>query len=490
MNAKVRGNRHILIAAVTALLIVMFLPVTGNAETMGTLSAKDLAQPGEGTGWSYDGTTLTLEAGYGFNIDDTLNCDVVNNGTVYGGTVNGCMITGETFNNGTIDNVAFDGTVNNNGTITYGLYRWDIKIVNNSGGIISGVSYVSVGCEILNYGTISSAIVLANVENHGIIEDCEFSDVAELNNCVDGTISKSIVNTDINNCGVLESNTVDSEVVNQSTGNIKSGTFNQKVTNNGIISGGSFEATVNNKEGAVINGGDFNYNRTDAGYSGHVYNYGTIENGNFYCPIINYNILKNGRFHSTVGNFAEIKGGNYYDFVTNEMTISGGSFSQIIFNNGVIDNSNGTVNGIAVYFDTENKSYDYIVYGKTILCEDLILMQNDTLTVPKGSTLTVPQGVTLNVSGGTVNKEGSLIVESGGEVITADRGQINEIQPASGNKNNEDTVKPTVKTQQVHAGDKIDSPQTGDYSDYNLWMVITALSTAVAGFVLIKRKNA
>ena len=112
----------------------------------------------------------------------------------------------------------------------------------------------TVGCETINYGTISGGIFQGKVTNFRTISGGTFQ--GEVNNWF--TISNGTFQKEVDNCGTIFDGTFQQPVNNSKT--ISGGIFQGKVTNFRTISGGTFEEVVEmneSTEGAKIEGGTF-----------------------------------------------------------------------------------------------------------------------------------------------------------------------------------------------------------------------------------------
>lgn len=109
----------------------------------------------------------------------------------------------------------------------------------------------TVGCEIINYGTISGGIFQGKVANFRTISGGTFQ--GDVNNYQ--TISDGTFQGKVDNDGVISGGTFQGEVYNDST--ISGGTFQSELYNfRGTISGGTFQGNVTNSSG-TISGGTF-----------------------------------------------------------------------------------------------------------------------------------------------------------------------------------------------------------------------------------------
>lgn len=545
MSKVLSKHGTLLAVALMLLLIVTLLPISASAD--GTVYIKPEKLQGEplsGTGWSYDGTTLTLQEGYNFAIDSStsVTCKVINYGTLVGGVV-GCHFTGDLDNYGTIENAAFSCTLTNYGRITDSQFNAGCVMTNAESGVVEGVeSWCILKDEVENYGTIKKSIVSGTVNNYGTIDEADCFVISTVNNYNNATINNSEIVGEFANAGIIESTTVNVEFTNAATGNIKSGTFNEAVTNNGTISGGEFANKVVNN--ALITNGTFNRVLSDGTYKGSVENHGTISGGNFNCTVTNYSVCENGNFYNAVSNFGTLSGGNYYDTVTNEGTISNGTFSAGVVNHktvtggtfkGLIANS-GTVSGcnaVAANYDSASGSTSYVVCGEATLSSDIILSNGDSMTVPEGAKLIIPNGVTLNAVKGALKVEGDIEVQNGGALITtaiqeeshnwaviigkytkdsvteADRetlsnavAKIDELlasndldddtravlEKAKAGANELLAYLDEVKDAPVTDGEK-EPPKTGDERNFGLIFAIMLLSATVTVFTYEKKKN-
>lgn len=112
----------------------------------------------------------------------------------------------------------------------------------------------TVGCETINYGTISGGTFQGKVANFRTISNGTFQ--REVNNY--RTISGGTFQADVDNNGTISNGTFQQPVNNSKT--ISGGIFQGKVTNFRTISGGTFEEVVEmnqSTEGATIKGGTF-----------------------------------------------------------------------------------------------------------------------------------------------------------------------------------------------------------------------------------------
>ena len=112
----------------------------------------------------------------------------------------------------------------------------------------------TVGCETINYGTISGGTFQGKVANFRTISNGTFQ--REVNNY--RTISGGTFQADVDNNGTISDGTFQQPVNNSKT--ISGGIFQGKVTNFRTISGGTFEEVVEmnqSTEGATIKGGTF-----------------------------------------------------------------------------------------------------------------------------------------------------------------------------------------------------------------------------------------
>ena len=112
----------------------------------------------------------------------------------------------------------------------------------------------TVGCETINYGTISDGTFQREVCNYGTISNGTFQ--REVNNY--RTISSGTFQADVDNNGTISNGTFQQPVNNSKT--IFGGIFQGKVTNFRTISGGTFEEVVKmneSTEGVKIEGGTF-----------------------------------------------------------------------------------------------------------------------------------------------------------------------------------------------------------------------------------------
>ena len=112
----------------------------------------------------------------------------------------------------------------------------------------------TVGCETINYGTISDGTFQGTVFNYGTISDGTFQ--GDVNNY--RTISGGTFQADVDNNGTISNGTFQQPVNNSKT--ILGGIFQRKVTNFRTISGGTFEEVVEMNEStevAKIEGGTF-----------------------------------------------------------------------------------------------------------------------------------------------------------------------------------------------------------------------------------------
>lgn len=470
MYREVKQIRHLFIAVVLTLALALFLPLQVHAAPIEVVNGNTITidldqlsnQAVSGTGWSYDGTTLTLDQGYIFSIDDAFECKVVNNGTINGGTVNGCSFEKEVVNNGVIDNVAFMDLITNNGTIGYSNYNLGGKLINNAEGVIKGISFLS--CEVVNYGTLEGSVVNSVVDNYGIMDDDECLALSRITNHDAAVIKNSVLHGSVKNTGTLKENTANGIIDNEADGTIESGSYTavtnkgtieagdfSGVDNYGVINDGMYQGEINNRSGAsilagtfcgtitnhaggTIKGGTFHASYTGVSGVGAVENKGTIENGDFRCIVENYpggvccggsysgrvyntGVLKDGVYTSYVANNSgSIQGGSYRGTVENYSAIKGGDFSGLIEDAGTID-CTGLVNAVAVSTNAGKK--DYVVYGNAVLRTDIKLGKEDTMTIPAGTSLTIANGVTLDLVDGTVKQDGDVMVEPGGKVITA-----------------------------------------------------------------------
>lgn len=109
----------------------------------------------------------------------------------------------------------------------------------------------TVGCETINYGTISGGIFQGKVANFRTISGGTFQ--GDVNNYQ--TISDGTFQGKVDNDGVISGGTFQGEVYNDST--ISGGTFQSELYNfRGTISGGTFQGNVTNSSG-TISGGTF-----------------------------------------------------------------------------------------------------------------------------------------------------------------------------------------------------------------------------------------
>lgn len=112
----------------------------------------------------------------------------------------------------------------------------------------------TVGCETINYGTISGGTFQGKVANFRTISGGTFQ--GEVNNWF--TISNGTFKREVDNCGTISDGTFQQPVNNSKT--IFGGTFQKPVYNYRTISGGTFEEVVKmneSTEGAKIEGGTF-----------------------------------------------------------------------------------------------------------------------------------------------------------------------------------------------------------------------------------------
>lgn len=112
----------------------------------------------------------------------------------------------------------------------------------------------TVGCETINYGTISDGTFQGKVNNDGVISGGIF--LGDMNNW--GTISGGTFQREVDNHGTISNGTFQQPVTNAKT--ISDGIFQGKVANFRTISGGTFEEVVEMNEspdGAKIEGGTF-----------------------------------------------------------------------------------------------------------------------------------------------------------------------------------------------------------------------------------------
>ena len=151
-------------------------PITTGRETM--YSGIYIAGH-KGTGWTYDGSTLTLyqtNDGWNFSNDEELQCDVkVSNGaTLKGGVFNKWVA-----NWGTIENGVYrDDVTNYNGTVKNGVFLGDVGSSSTSysstvqGGVFKNAPYPATGYtkhSITSY--VSNRIIKVKIEGVSDFED-------------------------------------------------------------------------------------------------------------------------------------------------------------------------------------------------------------------------------------------------------------------------------------------------------------------------------
>ena len=159
----------------------------------------------------------------------------------------------------------------------------------------------TVGCETINYGTISGGTFQGEVNNWF-------------------TISNGTFQREVDNCGTISNGTFQQPVTNAKT--IFGGIFQGKVANFRTISNGTFQREVNNY-GTIF----------DGTFQADVDNNGTISNGTFQQPVTNAKTIFDGIFQGKVTNFRTISGGTFEEVVemnesTEEVKIEGGTFKK------------------------------------------------------------------------------------------------------------------------------------------------------------------
>lgn len=429
MSKVLLKQGKLIAAALMLLLVVALLPMTASADGAVYIKPEKLqSDPISGTGWSYDGTTLTLSEGYNFAIDSStsVTCKVKNYGTLVGGVV-GCHFTGDFENYGTVENAAFSCTLVNYGRITDSKFNSGATTTNAEGGVIEGDESVCVLMnDVYNYGTIKKCIVTNKLYNYGTLEDADCFVNSSIKNLEKGTLKNCEIAGELDNSGIIESGTVSSAFTNNATGELKGGEYSEAIVNDGTISGGTFTNKIVNN--GTISGGTFNRVLSSGAYIGSVENNGKIVGGDFNCDVINYGECESGNFYNAVSNFATINGGNYYDTVANESTINGGvfkasvinhngifggTFAQLIVNSGKVTDCNA----VEATRDSINNVTNYTVCGQATLGASLTLASGDSFIVPEDAKLIIPNGVALNVVNGSLDARGEIEVQDGGALI-------------------------------------------------------------------------
>ena len=167
----------------------------------------------------------------------------------------------------------------------------------------------TVGCETINYGTISGGTFQGKVANFRTISGGTFQ--GGVNNF--GTISNGTFQGEVDNDGTISGGTFQGEASNQGT--ISDGTFQGAMSNDGTISGGTFQGDVNNNYRGTISGGTF---------QGEASNRGTISGGTFQGEASNRGTISGGTFEKKV----LLMNGDA------SITISDGLFDGVVVNKG------------------------------------------------------------------------------------------------------------------------------------------------------------
>lgn len=190
-----------------------------------------------GDGWSYDGSTKTLD----LHPDSPTEYDLKEHGSIRDYNSIACStIIGEnaTIVNGSFwDNKNPGSSITNHGTITSGTYSMPVI---NHGTITDGTFYSSVSNEsegkIVNGNFLDIRNLGSRITNHGAITS--------------GTYSMPVINH-----GTIIDGAFNSAVSNESDGTIENGTFRSTVTNSGTIKSGIFseKPTGGNVAGYTLN---------------------------------------------------------------------------------------------------------------------------------------------------------------------------------------------------------------------------------------------
>ena len=181
-----------------------------------------------GDGWSYDGSTKTLD----LHPDSPTEYDLKEHGSIRD-----------------YNSIACSTIIGENATIVNGSF-WDNK---------------NPGSSITNHGTITSGTYSMPVINHGTITD--------------GTFYSSVSNESegkIVNGNFLDIRNLGSRITNH--GAITSGTYSMPVINHGTITGGLFSSSVSNKSNGKIENGQFGDRASSCTVTN---NGGTINGGTF-----------------------------------------------------------------------------------------------------------------------------------------------------------------------------------------------------------------
>lgn len=396
MYREVKQIRYLFIAVVLTLALALFLPLQADAAAADiSITASDLKAGDTGTGWSYDGETLTLNPGHSYVVEGTFDGTVIAHGYIYDGDFTGTVIANANIYGGifsgevTLKNdTKIEGgtytdscTINNysTGTVTGGTYDSDCKFVNYI-DLNGGNTYRTPACKVINNSKMSYCIIDGTLTNNsdGMVTTCEIngdvtnygtitsSNLNSASNCkvwnygqmegcyVYGTAFNngsggmkyvrfygSVTNTGVlNTCYTKNSGTV----MNQGT--ISGGEYSGQVENGGKIESGTFAGTVINQSTGIIKAGVFT--GEVSGKSGSVIENGSfqgavvmeadsqIKNGIFAWNVTNNGKIETGTFQNIVSNHGEIQSGTFEKMVTNTGIIRGGEFHQEVRNSGTI----------------------------------------------------------------------------------------------------------------------------------------------------------
>lgn len=188
----------------------------------------------------------------------------------------------------------------------------------------------TVGCETINYGTISGGIFQGKVANFRTISGGTFQ--GSVNNYQ--TISDGTFQGKVDNDGVISGGTFKGEVFNYGT--ISDGTFQGSVYNSKDISGGTFQKPVNNY-GGTISGGIFKKAVEVYASAGHN---ATIEGGTFEKGMK----LANDDASITISD-GLFDGEVFIERCRSPLSITGGLFTQAVNASSIDDPTNLQITG-------------------------------------------------------------------------------------------------------------------------------------------------